>query len=142
MNLKQNADGSVGFESPLTPGGAGEFVKATYVWNPTSVSTPFYVASRAMIVQAITARVEVAGTDAGAVTAVVNKASSGTAMGAGTTMHSGNINLKGTAATNQPLTLSTTPATLKLAAGDSLSVVLTGVMTAAVGCVTIAMAPA
>ena len=89
--------------------------------------------------QAITATVEVAGTDAGAVTAVIRKAPSGTALASGTALHSGSINLKGTAATNQALTLSTTSGVVNLAAGDRLAFDLTGVMTSAVGSVTVHM---
>lgn len=135
--LKQLPDGSMGLEGSAA--GRGEFVTASFTWSPTSTDAPFFTATRPLVVQAITATVEVAGTDAGAVTAVIRKAPSGTALASGTALHSGSINLKGTAATNQALTLSTTSGVVNLAAGDRLAFDLTGVMTSAVGSVTVHM---
>ena len=135
--LKQLPDGSMGLEGSAA--GQGEFVTASFTWSPTSTDAPFFTATRPLVVQAITATVEVAGTDAGAVTAVIRKAPSGTALASGTALHSGSINLKGTAATNQALTLSTTSGVVNLAAGDRLAFDLTGVMTSAVGSVTVHM---
>ena len=135
--LKQLPDGSMGLEGSAA--GQGEFVPASFHWSPTSTDAPFFTATRPLVVQAITATVEVAGTDAGAVTAVIRKAPSGTALASGTALHSGSINLKGTAATNQALTLSTTSGVVNLAAGDRLAFDLTGVMTSAVGSVTVHM---
>lgn len=116
-------------------------IEATLRWDANIADTVFFVASRQYIVKKITARVEVAGTDAGAVTAVVKKAASGTAITSGTALHSGTINLKGTAATNQALTLSTTASDLDIAAGNAIGLDLTGTPTAAVGCVTVWLAP-
>jgi hypothetical protein len=139
VNLKQLTDGSMGLEgSELT---AGEFVVESASWVPTSVDVPLFVASRKYRVKNISARVEVAGTDAGAVTAVVRKAASGTAIASGTALHSGTINIKGTAATIQELTLSTTDTDLDIADGDMIGIDFTGVLTAATGCVTVALTP-
>lgn len=138
--LKQLGDGSMGVEG--TAGGQGEFVPAEVMYTASSVDATFYTASRPMIVQAILGRVDVAGTDAGAVTAVIRKVASGTALTSGTALHSGSFNLKGTAATNQTLTLSTTASDLLIPAGTSIVVDFTGVLTSAVGSITVHMTPA
>ena len=121
--------------------GSGEFLKANFVFGPSSVNTPFFVASRSLRVKAINVRVEAAGTDVGAVTAIIRKAASGTALTAGTALHTGTLNLKGTAATNQPLTLSATDSDLTIAPGTCIAINFTGVLTAASGCVTIIFCP-
>ena len=105
-------------------------------WNPSSVSGPFAVMPRAGLVIGIVPNVEIAGTDAGSVTAVIKKAATGTALSAGTALHTGTINLKGTAATNQALTLAAS-ASLALNAGDRIGISFTGTMTAAIGSVTV-----
>lgn len=112
----------------------------SFTWDPSTADTVFFVADRAYRIENIRARVEVAGTDAGAVTAIVKKAASGTAITAGTAVHTGSINLKGTAATNQALT-NAAEAARTLAAGDAVGFDLTGVMTAAVGTVTLLLSP-
>jgi hypothetical protein len=94
-----------------------------------------------MGVRYIIATVTVAGTDGGAVTAVIRKVPSGTAIGSGTALHSGTLNLKGTADTKQTLTLSTNPDDLVLVEGDSLAIDFTGVLTSATGNVSVGMNP-
>lgn len=140
INLKQLPDGSAGLEG--SDAGTAEFLVASSEWTAASVDKTFFVAPRAMIVQSIRARVEVAGTDGSAVTAVIRKVPSGTAITSGTALHSSSINLKGTAATNQSLTLSTTATTVALAAGDALAIDFTGTLTLATGVVSVAMNPA
>ena len=122
---------------------SGPYTIAEYVWSATglAVDSSFFVAIVTFEVVGITARVDVAGTDAGAVTAQIRKAPSGTAVASGTLLHTGTINLKGTANTNQTLTLSATPSDLQLAVGDCIGFDLTGVSTAAVGCVTVRLRP-
>lgn len=137
--IKQLPDGSIGLEG--TSGGQGEFITARTEWLAASVDKSFWVATRPYVIQAITARVDVAGTDASAVTAVIKKAASGTAITSGTAVHSGSINLKGTAATNQSLTMNT-DASVTIAAGDALCIDFTGTLTAATGCVTVMLTPA
>lgn len=117
------------------------FIPVSFYWGPGSVDTPFFVASRAYRVKSIRTRVEVAGTDGGAVTAVINKAASGTAITAGTILHTGTIDLKGTAATNQTITLTATVADLEIAAGTCIGIDFTGTLTSATGCVTVTLAP-
>ena len=138
--IKQNDDGSMDLiGSDNAPLG---FINAETEWLATSVGKSFFVANRHLIVKSITARVEAAGTDAGGVTAVVRKVPSGTAITSGTALHSGSINLKGTAATNQALTLSTTASDLSIPAGTAIAIDLTGTLTAATGTVTVSLAVA
>lgn len=139
VNIKQNDDGSMGLQGKDL--GEGGFVPINIEWLAASVGKIAFVATRAYTVKAITARVEVAGTDVGAVTGAIKKAASATAIASGTALHSGTINLKGTAATNQSLTLSTTDTDLDIAAGDAIGIDFTGVLTAATGAVTITLAP-
>jgi hypothetical protein len=139
-NIRQNDDGSFGIEGK--DGGKGGFVKINIPYNASSVDSVNMVAARSYRVIDVRGRVEVAGTDAGAVTAAVKKAPSGTAIASGTALHSSTFNLKGTAATNQTLTLSTTSADLDIAVGDSIGVDLTGTLTSATGVLTITLAPA
>lgn len=129
---------------PLPTAGVTEasWVPVSHRWTATSADETFFVANRAYRVLAATARVEVAGTDGGAVTAVVKKAASGTAITSGTALHTGNINLKGTAATNQSLSLSATSSDLDIASGTCIGIDYTGTLTSAVGCVTVLLCPA
>lgn len=121
--------------------GSGSPLAVSVTYNASSVDLTFYVASRAMLVTGITGRPTVAGTDAGAVTAIVRKVPDATAIGSGTALHSGSYNLKGTASTNQTLTLSTTGSDLLLAAGDALALDVTGTLTSATGTVTVSLLP-
>lgn len=124
-----NESAKVGF-IPVT----GEYVAA-------SVDKSFFVADRSYTVMGIRGRVTAAGTDAGAVTAAIKKAPSGTAIASGTALHSGTMNLKGTPDTNQTLTLSTTASDLNIAPGDCIGFDFTGTLTAATGSVTVMLAP-
>lgn len=140
VDIKQAADGSMELvgNNVLNTG----FIYATAPWEPTSNATNIcLVADRALRVKAIIGRVNVAGTDGGAVTATVYKAPSGTALASGTALHSSTFNLKGTAATNQTLTLSTTDGVLDIAAGYTIGVVLTGTLTSATGAISVSLAP-
>lgn len=135
--IKQNTDGSAGLQGAGL--GEGEFCLVDMQWFPTAVSGPSLVTSRDYVLKSIVAAVEVAGTDAGAVTGIVYMAPSGTALAAGTALHTGTINLKGTAATNQVLAAL---AGTRIPAGYRVGIVFTGVLTAAVGCVTAGLCPA
>lgn len=139
-NIRQGASGELDVEGSDL-GGHGGFVHASTEYVAASIDKTFFVATRKCRVKAITGRPTVAGTDAGAVTAIVRKVPSGTAIGSGTALHSGTYNLKGTADTNQSLTLSTTTTDLDLAAGDSLAIDFTGVLTNATGVVSVALSP-
>ena len=140
INIIQNDDASGGLQGTDLDQGPIIFVKSEY--TASSVDKVFFVAPRRCIVKSITLRVEAAGTDAGAVSAVIKRAASGTAIGSGTALHSSSANLKGTAATNQTLTLSTTAADLDIAAGTAIGIDFTGTLTSATGVVTVALCPA
>jgi hypothetical protein len=140
IDLKQNAAGDLELVGNNTLGTG--FIYARIPWDPASNATNIlHTADRPLRVKSILGRVNVAGTDAGAVTAQVFKAPSGTALASGTLLHTGTFNLKGTAATNQTLTLSATDAALNIETGDTIGVVITGVLTSAVGGLTVAMTP-
>lgn len=117
------------------------FVNVDIEYNASSVDKVSFVAARSYRVKGIVGRVTVAGTDAGAVTASVVKAASATAITSGTALHSSTFNLKGTANTNQTLTLSTTSSALDIAAGDCIAVDFTGVLTSATGVISVSLAP-
>lgn len=109
---------------------------ASFVQTGTFATSVFFVAPAACKVLAISEVHSTAGSDAGAVTAVVTHDSGTAVPGAGTSLHqSGSFNLKGTANTVQNATLSTTAATITLSAGDRLAVKLTGTPTAVAGAV-------
>ncbi len=138
-NIKQNDDGSLGIQG--TDEDDGAFIPVSSEYNASSVSKVFFVASRAMRVKDVRVRVEVKGTDSSAVTVEVAKVPDGTAVASGTALHSGTANLKGTDATEQVLTLSTTSSDLDLAAGDALGLIFAGTLTAATGVATVTLAP-
>lgn len=119
----------------------GGLVAVSTEYLAASVDKVFFVAPRNYRVIGITGRVTVAGTDAGAVTAAVNKVASGTAITSGTALHTGTFNLKGTANTNQALTLSTTSSDLDIASGNALAIDFTGTLTSATGVFTVYLAP-
>lgn len=102
-----------------------------------------YVAPRPMKVNKIVVRVGVIGSDGGAVTGVVNKMADGKAYNDASKkiQHTGSINFKGTADTQQILGLTTTPGDNEMAAGDGLYLVPTGVTTAAIGVIVIELIP-
>lgn len=139
VDMKQNADGSLGFAG--VNAGDGGFLNANLPYSAAIADTSFWVADRAYVVKGITGRVDVLGTG-GACTAQIRKAPSGTAGTSGTLLHSGTFNLVGTINTNQTLTLSTTEGALRIAAGDCLFFDLTGTPTSAVGNITVCLAPA
>jgi hypothetical protein len=138
-NIVQNADSSLGIRGTDLDEGGFVFVNIEY--NASSVDKVAFVATRSMIVKGIVGRPTVAGTDAGAVTAVIKKAASATAITSGTAVHSSTFNLKGTADTIQTLTLSTTASDLLIPAGTCIGIDFTGVLTSATGVVTVCLAP-
>lgn len=139
VNLKQNADGGAGLEGVDL--GNGAFVAIMAHYDPGSdADMTVFVANRRYIVDSIVARPDVV--DGAATTATVKKAASGTAIGSGTALHSGSINLNTGAATNQTLTLSTTPTDLIVDAGQAIGIDFSGALTNGVGCVTIMLRPA
>jgi hypothetical protein len=83
----------------------------------------------------------VAGSEGSAVTVSIYKAASGVAVASGTLLHTGTFDVKGTADTNQVLTLAANPDTLTINPGDSIGYALTGTATAAVGVFQITLEP-
>lgn len=145
VDIRQGVDGSLEMvgdqDSTRNPTAGNGWLVASIVYNAPADSS-FFVADRAYVVKGIRGAVDVAGSDGSAVTAVVRKVASGTALTSGTALHSGSFNLKGTAATNQTLTLSTTASDLNIPAGTRLALDVTGTTTAATGCITVTLAPA
>ena len=138
--LKQNQDGSMGVQgTDLDNGG---FVNVNITYTAADVDRVAFVATRAYTVLGILGRPTIAGTDAGAATAVIKKAASGTAITAGVALHSGTYNMKGTADTTQAITLSTTGSDLAIPLGTAIGIDYTGVLTGATGVVTVSLAPA
>lgn len=137
-NILQGDKGELDFEN----GGAGSkgFSIVNIEYTASSVDKVCFVAPRRYIVKSIVGRPTVAGTDGGAVTAVIKKAESGAAITAGTALHSSTYNLKGTA--NTPQTLSVTAADNEIPAGTAIGIDFTGTLTSATGVVTITLAPA
>jgi len=140
ISIKQDGDGSAGLVGQ--DGGAGEFVHVNIEYTASSVDKVAFVATRSFIVKSITGRPTVAGTDGSAVTAVIKKAASATAITSGTALHSSTFNLKGTADTIQALTLSTTASDLAIPSGTAIGIDFTGTLTSATGVVTVCLVPA
>ena len=99
---------------------------------------PFFIADRAYQVVTVRERHTTAGTNGSAVSVMLTKAASATAVGTGTACLSAGIDLKATADANQSGSLNSTPGNYQLAAGDSLFAVLTGTPTSLAGvCMTV-----
>jgi hypothetical protein len=142
VNIKQNADASMGLEG--TDGGDGGFVVLTFPYNATAQASILTlgpaVMVRRMVVKAITGVPDVTTTNA--VTVSIYKAPSATAIASGTLLHTGTFNCQGTAATNQTLTLGAATA-LDVAAGNRIGAVISGAPGAAgAGSITVTLAPA
>ena len=139
VNIKQAADSGLGLVG-VDPGDGG-FLTASFPYSATSVDQTMFTADRTYIVKAVRGRVDVAGTG-GAATATIRKAASGTAIISGTALHTGSFNLVGTVNTQQTLTVSTLASDLVIPAGTSICIDLTGVLTSALGTITVTLAPA
>lgn len=94
----------------------------------------FYRAPFPIEVISVSERHATAGTDAGAVTFVVAKGASGTAVASATAIQTSTFNLKGTADTEQTV-VPDAGAPRQLSAGDWLGVKLTGTPTSLAGVV-------
>lgn len=137
--FKQNGDGSLGLQGRDL--NDGEFIPATYEISPGSDSDrAFLTLTRAMRVKAIVGRVDVL--NGAALTVVIRKVPSGTAIVSGTALHLSGVNANASVNANQTMTLaSATDGTLDLVAGDSLGADLSAANTAAVGNVTVWLTP-
>ena len=115
------------------------FIPVTFNYYAGAIDTSFFIASRAYRVRSIILRVDVT---AGAITALIKKAPSGTAINAGTSISTTAFALDGVAFTNQNGVLSATPADLEIAAGDAIGIDFSGVVAVgAAGSVTVTLAP-
>jgi hypothetical protein len=128
--------------------GARELMQFNLSANGSLATQAFFIADRAMVVTGISEVHATAGSDAGSVTMQITHDTGTQAPGAGAVVQSNSFNLKGTANTVQSAALLSptgtgSPATgLLLAAGDRLSAVFTGTLTALAGVVvTVAAAP-
>lgn len=123
VQLKQLGDGSMGLEGVGLDAGAFVYLYIPYgAGAATTISGP--IVNRTLQVQAITGLVDTAATNA--VTATIVKATSATAISAGTALHSGTYNAQGTANTNQVLTVSATAGVPTIAAGSRVGINFSG----------------
>lgn len=107
----------------------------------TLVTQSIFVAPWPCVVTHIKGRPRVAGSDGSAVSLSFYKVPDGIAVASGTLLHSGSYDMKGTADTNQTLTLVGNLDSRTLKAGDAIGYALTGTATAAVGCITVVVEP-
>lgn len=96
-----------------------------------------FVAAVPMMVGGITGRLETA--EGGAADLTIVKAADGTALSAGTALHTGVFDADGTPATNQTLTLAASLATRALSVGDCVGIQTTGAWTTSTGNLTIVL---
>jgi len=137
INLKALADNSMGMEGRDLNNGEFIVLNIPYAAGAaTTISGP--VLSRSVQVQAIMGMVDTASTNAA--TASVYKASSGSAVGAGTLLHTGSFNAQGAANTNQTLVVSA--ANAQIAAGQRVGIVFnTAPGAAGAGVITVLATP-
>lgn len=135
---------TIGGQSVLVREAIGQYVlppaNASWIAGTDPNGVPIFVAPFACRVTGVIGRLEVA--EGGAATIQLVKAASGTSISAGTALTSNTLNANGTEATNQTLTLSSTPADLLLAVGDCIGVVTTGAWTTSVGAIQAVLVPA
>lgn len=121
--------------------GLSAAIAVSFVYDANVINLPFFVADRPYIALAVNARILVAGTNGGAVTAQIRRVPNNTAVSGGTAIHSGTINLKGTVDQVQEMTMVTTASSINLVKGNSLGFDLTGVATSARGVVSVLLQP-
>lgn len=110
---------------------APNMLSSTWLAGANPNNSTIFVAARALTIVSL---VGVADTANGAAATVsIVKAASGTALSAGTVIHSGSFNANGAANVNQTLTLTTTA----MASGDRLGIVTTGTFTNSVASITV-----
>lgn len=140
VNIKVPNDQDVLIYNPTTREWVNGHSPTEITFNWTKANDPdttiLYTAPRPATVIAIVGRLEVP--QGGAATISVYKAPNGTALAAGTILHTGTFNANGTAATNQTLTL-VSVAVATLAAGDSIGILTTGPWTNSSGGLTLSM---
>jgi hypothetical protein len=117
-------------EAMFDPDGLGQGIVITVPLTATDATRTIFIANRAMRLKAVSRIFSTASTS-GAVT--VSKDTGTTAPGGGTALLTGTLALSGTANTVVNGTLISTTATLQLAAGDRIAIVISGTMTNLVG---------
>lgn len=128
--------------SSFAQAGLSGQILVNYIYGDAlAIDAGFFVATRSYQIQAISMRPLVAGTDASAVTAVVRKSGSGTAISGGSATHTGTLNLKGTINTVQTVTINSNPANSLVTNGQTLGLNITGTATAARGVVSVLLLP-
>lgn len=131
------------FTISVTPAMKGEAAVYAMNANGSLADQSFFVANRPCTVSAIYYAHAVKGTNGSAVNLQVTKDTSTDAPGAGTDLLTNNTNAgfdcKGANYTVQTGTLTATAATLRLAAGDRLSVDFAGTLTALAGVVVVVL---
>lgn len=135
VNLVSGAAVSTGVPGEIRLNGSPIVCHGSYFFTGTPAATNqvFFIATRACRIQSL---VQVHSTAAGGVsTLTVTKDTGTTAPGAGTVVQTGSFNLNATANTVQTATLSTTVATITMAAGDRLSVVFANAIQSSAGVV-------
>lgn len=105
----------------------------TLAQNSINYSAPFFYADRNYEVIEFKERHEVAGTDAGAVTIMLNKVPDATAPASGTNVLTATLSLKTTANTWQSGTITSSLPDFVLSSGDALSVISSGTLTSLQG---------
>lgn len=122
-------------------GGLIAAINLAYIYGEVTLfDAQIFTADRPYIVKSIIVNPLVVGSDVSAVTCQIKKVANGLAMSAGTALHSGTIDLKGTIYTNQVMTIAD-DATASIAAGESIGVDATGTTTAARGVMSIILLP-
>jgi hypothetical protein len=119
--------------SGLTVNGVDAGLNVIYRAKTTPGTETIFIADGPYQVTAIREVHSTAGSDAGAVSVTVTKDTGTQAPGAGTALLTAVLDAKATANTVQKGTLIATAATLTLAAGDRLSVLFAGTLTALAG---------
>jgi hypothetical protein len=110
---------------------APSILSSTWLAGANPSGSTIFVAPRALTITSLVGVVDTA--NGAAATVSVRRAASGTALSAGTVIHSGSFNANGTANTNQTLTLTTTT----MASGDRLGLTSTGTFTNSVASITV-----
>lgn len=118
-----------------------DIITANFEWLAASVDKRFFVSPDALTVVEVNATPTVAGSDGGAVTAMIENVTSTTAIGSGSDVLAATFDLKATANTNIVPALNGTAANLNLVSGSSLALDFTGTLTAATGAGTVKLVP-
>lgn len=138
-SIVQRPTGELGIRDGSSGRPEGWIPVPALIYPQIDADTPVFIARRPYRVKGIVGRPS--AVNGAALTATVRKAASGTAISAGTALHSGSVDLNTGASVHQEMTLSTTPGVLNIATGDAIGIDYSDVNTAAFGSITILLAP-